>query len=114
MNGRAVKSCTILAVQADGKEILTVEGLAQGDELHPVQQSFLAHHGIQCGFCTPGMLMSAYALLSKNPNPSETEIRNGISGNICRCTGYAKIIESVEGAALMMKKPQTRRKSQKN
>jgi carbon-monoxide dehydrogenase small subunit len=109
MDGRAAKSCTVLAVQADGREIFTVEGLAQGDGLHPVQDAFLAKHGTQCGFCTPGMLMTAYALLSKNPNPTESEIRRGISGNICRCTGYAKIIESVQDAALRMKRSQTRR-----
>jgi carbon-monoxide dehydrogenase small subunit len=114
MDGRAVKSCTILAVQADGRKILTIEGLAQGERLNPVQEAFLADHGIQCGFCTPGMVMSSYALLSKNPDPNESEIRRGISGNICRCTGYAKIIESVQDAALMMKRPQTRRTSRKN
>lgn len=114
MDGRAVKSCTILAVQADGREVLTVEGLAQGDQLHPVQEAFLAKHGIQCGFCTPGMLMTAYVLLSKNPNPNESEIRRGISGNLCRCTGYAKIIESVQDAALKMKRSRMTRAPRKN
>ena len=99
MDERVVKSCTVLAVQADGKNILTVEGLAEGGRLHAVQQAFLAKHGLQCGFCTPGMLMSAYALLRENRHPTNDEIRKGISGNICRCTGYAKIVESVERAA---------------
>ena len=99
MDGRAVKSCSVLALQADGREVLTVEGLAKGGELHPIQQAFLSKHGLQCGFCTPGMLMAAYALLRANPRPSEDEIRHGISGNICRCTGYAKIIESIQEAA---------------
>ena len=99
MDGRVVKSCTVLAVQADGRRLLTVEGLAKGDELHPIQEAFLAKHGLQCGFCTPGMLMSAYALLEENPNPSTDDIKRGISGNICRCTGYAKIVESVQYAA---------------
>ncbi|MDG6901072.1 MAG: (2Fe-2S)-binding protein [Nitrososphaerota archaeon] len=102
MDGRAVKSCTVLAVQADGREILTVEGLARDGKLHPVQQAFLDKHGLQCGFCTPGMLMTAYALLEKNRRPSEDEIRNAISGNLCRCTGYVKIIESVEHASRLM------------
>ena len=99
LDGRTAKSCTLLAVQADGREVLTVEGLAQGDRLHAVQEGFVAKHGLQCGFCTPGMLMSAYALLEKNRDPSEDEIRTAISGNICRCTGYVKIIESVQHAA---------------
>jgi len=99
MDGRAVKACTVLAVQADGREILTVEGLSREGELHPIQEAFLAKHGLQCGFCTPGMLMSAYALLKENRHPTEEEIRKGISGNICRCTGYVQIIESVQQAA---------------
>ena len=99
MDGKAVKSCAVLAVQADGRDIMTVEGLAKGDRLHPVQQAFLAKHGLQCGFCTPGMLMSAYALLKENRHPTRDEIRRAISGNVCRCTGYEKIIESVEEAA---------------
>lgn len=99
MDGRAVKACTVLAVQADGREILTVEGLSREGKLHPIQEAFLAKHGLQCGFCTPGMLMSAYALLKENRHPTEEEIRKGISGNICRCTGYVQIIESVQQAA---------------
>ena len=99
MDGRVVKACTVLAVQADGREVLTVEGLSREGKLHPVQEAFLAKHGLQCGFCTPGMLMSAYALLKWNRHPTEEEIRKGISGNICRCTGYAQIIESVQQAA---------------
>ena len=99
MDGRAVKSCAVLAVQADGRDIMTVEGLAKGNRLHPVQQAFLAKHGLQCGFCTPGMLISAYALLKENRHPTRDEIRRAISGNVCRCTGYEKIIESVEQAA---------------
>lgn len=99
MDGKVVKACTVLAVQADGREILTVEGLSRGGKLHPIQEAFLAKHGLQCGFCTPGMLMSAYALLRGNRHPTEMEIRKGISGNICRCTGYAQIIESVQQAA---------------
>jgi aerobic carbon-monoxide dehydrogenase small subunit len=102
MDGRTAKSCTVLAVQADGREVLTVEGLAQDGKLHPVQEAFLAEHGLQCGFCTPGMLMSAYALLEKNPNPTEEEIKNAISGNICRCTGYVNVIHSVRRAARRM------------
>ncbi len=99
MDGRAVKSCTVLAVQADGRDILTVEGLAKGDELHPIQEAFVAKHGLQCGYCTSGLLMSAYALLRDNPKPSEEQVREGISGNLCRCTGYAKVIDSVLYAA---------------
>ncbi|HUI24350.1 MAG TPA: (2Fe-2S)-binding protein [Nitrososphaerales archaeon] len=99
VDGKVVKSCSVLAVQADGREILTVEGLAKGGQLHPVQKAFLAKHGLQCGFCTPGMIMSAYALLKKNRHPTRDEIKRGISGNVCRCTGYQKIIESVEQAA---------------
>jgi carbon-monoxide dehydrogenase small subunit len=99
MDGKVVKSCSVLAVQADDRDILTVEGLAKGDRLHPVQKAFLAKHGLQCGFCTPGMLMSTYALLKGNSHPTRQEIRKGISGNVCRCTGYEKIIESVEQAA---------------
>lgn len=104
LDGKAVKSCTILAVQADGKELLTVEGLAKGGKLHPVQEGFLEKHGLQCGFCTPGMLMTSFWLLQQNPNPTEEEIRRGISGNLCRCTGYAKIVEAVQFAAQKMRK----------
>ncbi len=99
MGGKAVKSCTVLAVQADGREILTVEGLAKGGKLHPIQEGFWEKHGLQCGFCTPGMMMASFALLQKNPHPSEEEIRRGISGNLCRCTGYVKIVESIQYAA---------------
>ena len=99
MDGKVVKSCAVLAVQADGRDILTVEGLAKGGKLHPIQEAFIAKHGLQCGFCTPGMLMSAYALLKENRHPTVEEIRRGISGNICRCTGYAKIVESIQQAA---------------
>jgi carbon-monoxide dehydrogenase small subunit len=99
VDGKAVKSCTVLAVQTNGKEVLTVEGLAKGGKLHPIQEGFWEKHGLQCGFCTPGMMMAAYALLQKNPSPSEEEIRRGISGNLCRCTGYVKIVESIQYAA---------------
>jgi carbon-monoxide dehydrogenase small subunit len=96
---RAVKSCTMFAVQADGHEILTVEGMAAGGKLHPLQQAFWDQHGLQCGYCTPGMLMTSYVLLAKNPHPSEAEIRDGLSGNLCRCTGYQNIVKAVEQAA---------------
>jgi carbon-monoxide dehydrogenase small subunit len=99
MNGRAVKSCTVFAVTANGASIETVEGLAEGGKLHPLQEGFWERHGLQCGYCTPGMLMSAKHLLSKNPNPTEEEIRAGISGNLCRCTGYNKIVEAIQYAA---------------
>jgi carbon-monoxide dehydrogenase small subunit len=93
----------VLAVEADGEEIVTIEGLGEGERLHPVQEAFVEHAGMQCGFCTPGMIMSAKALLDRNPNPSEEEIREGIAGNFCRCTGYTKIIESIGAAAKGMK-----------
>lgn len=99
LNGKSVKSCTILAVQAQGAEVLTVEGLAAGGELHPLQQAFMDEHGLQCGFCTPGMLVRSYRFLKENPNPSEAEIRLGMSGNLCRCTGYQNIIKSIQSAA---------------
>lgn len=102
LNGKTVKSCTMFAVQADGGEIITVEGLMQGANLHPLQEGFRQEHGLQCGFCTPGMLMSSYALLHSNPNPSEEEIRRGISGNLCRCTGYQNIVGAVQHAAAKM------------
>ena len=108
MDGRAVKSCTVLAVQADGREVVTVEGLADGDRLHPIQEAFLSKHGLQCGFCTPGLMMTSCELLKKNPNPSEDEIRMGISGNLCRCTGYGKIIESVQQAARLANRKRSR------
>jgi carbon-monoxide dehydrogenase small subunit len=100
LDGRAVKSCTVLAVQADGGAVTTIEGLASGDgQLHPVQQAFHQEHGLQCGYCTPGMLMSATALLRANPHPSEDEIRRGIQGNICRCTGYVNIFAAIKAAS---------------
>jgi aerobic carbon-monoxide dehydrogenase small subunit len=99
LDGKNVKSCTMFAVQADGAELLTVEGLIQNGQLHPLQDGFKQEHGLQCGFCTPGMLMSSYALLQRNPNPSEEEIRWGISGNLCRCTGYQNIVKAVQYAA---------------
>ena len=99
INGESVKSCTLLAVQADGADVLTVEGLAAGGELHPVQEGFMQEHGLQCGFCTPGMMIRAYRLLQENPNPTEEEIRYGMAGNLCRCTGYQNIIKAVQYAA---------------
>ena len=99
VDGRAVKSCSILALQADGAEVTTIEGLATGDELHPMQQAFRDCHGLQCGYCTPGMVMSAIQLLKHNPKPSEQEIREGLEGNICRCTGYQNIVKAVQQAA---------------
>jgi len=99
LNGKTAKSCTAFAVQADGGEILTVEGLNTDGQLHPLQQGFKEEHGLQCGFCTPGMLMSSYALLQRNPKPSEEDIRWGISGNLCRCTGYQNIVKAVQFAA---------------
>ena len=99
LDGEAVKSCTVFAVQADGATIETVEGLAAGGKLHPLQEGFWEKHGLQCGFCTPGMLITARALLAKNPSPSESEIRHGISGNLCRCTGYNKIVQAIQYAA---------------
>jgi carbon-monoxide dehydrogenase small subunit len=99
IDGRSVKSCTCLAVQCDGSEVLTVEGLAQGGVLHAVQEGFYKEHGLQCGFCTPGMLMRAYRLLQENPSPTEEQIRAGMSGNLCRCTGYQNIVKAVQYAA---------------
>ena len=99
---RAVKSCTMFAVMADGHEIMTVEGLAQGAALHPLQQAFWDNHGLHCGYCTPGMLMTSYVLLKHNPRPTEQEIREGISGNLCRCTGYMNIVKSVQQAAAQL------------
>ncbi len=98
IDGQAVKSCTMLAVQADGATVTTIEGLAQNGDLHAVQEGFWERHGLQCGFCTPGMIMSAAALLEENPNPSEDEIRHGIEGNLCRCTGYHNIVRAIEYA----------------
>ncbi|MDA4126043.1 MAG: (2Fe-2S)-binding protein [Thaumarchaeota archaeon] len=102
MNGKTVKSCMVLAVQANGAELMTVEGLAEGDKLHPLQEAFWENHGLQCGYCTPGMLMSSLFLLERNPNPSEGEIRRAIEGNLCRCTGYVNIVKSVKAAAKKM------------
>lgn len=102
VNGQAVKSCTMLAVQADGAEITTIEGLAQNGDLHPIQEGFWERHGLQCGFCTPGMIMAAHQLLARNPNPTEDEIRHGLEGNLCRCTGYQHIVEAVQYAAEKM------------
>jgi aerobic carbon-monoxide dehydrogenase small subunit len=99
VDGRAVKSCTMFAVQADGCSVETIEGVARDGQLHPLQEGFWERHGLQCGYCTPGMIMTAKALLEKNPNPTEEEIRWGISGNLCRCTGYVKIVEAIQYAA---------------
>jgi len=102
LDGRPVKSCTVLAVQADGREVMTVEGMA-GDELHPVQEGFWQEHGLQCGYCTPGMMITSYDLLKHNDDPSELEIREAISGNLCRCTGYVNIVKSVQHAAAKLR-----------
>jgi len=99
MNGRAVKACTLLAVQADGAQLQTVEGLASNGDLHPIQQGFWEEHGLQCGFCTPGMMMAALELLRRHPDPSEAQIREGLEGNLCRCTGYQHIVNSIQNAA---------------
>ena len=98
LDGRPVKSCTVLAVQADGSEVKTVEGLAEGGEIHPVQAAFKEHHGLQCGFCTPGMMLVGSALLEENPDPTDEEVRWAISGNICRCTGYMNIVTAIQAA----------------
>ena len=103
MNGRAVKSCTILAVQANGAEITTIEGLAPEGALHPMQEGFREKHGAQCGYCTPGMIMTAVSLLQTNPNPTEKEIRHALEGNLCRCTGYINIVEAIRWAADKMR-----------
>ena len=103
LDGTPVKSCTVLAVQADGREITTVEGLETTEGLHPMQQSFHEEHGLQCGFCTPGMMLTAIALIEENPNPSEEEIRWALSGNVCRCTGYQNIVKAVQSAAASMR-----------
>ena len=99
LDGRSVKSCSVLAVQADGHEVTTIEGLATDGHLHPVQEAFNANHALQCGFCTPGMIMSSTALLAENPNPTEAEVREGLEGNLCRCTGYQNIVKAVMAAA---------------
>lgn len=104
MNGRAVESCMVLAVQANGAEVLTVEGLAEGDKLHPLQEAFSKEHGLQCGYCTPGLLISSLFLLQRNPDPTDEEIRRGIEGNLCRCTGYVNVVKSVRAAASSMRR----------
>ena len=106
VDGRSAKSCTMLAAQANGAKVTTIEGLAGGDALHPLQAAFREAHGLQCGFCTPGMIMSAADLLNSNPNPSETEIRSWLKGNICRCTGYHNIVKAIQMAAEKMRAPQ--------
>jgi len=103
MDGRAVKSCTVFAVQADGRKIMTVEGLEQDGKLHPLQDGFFQEHGLQCGYCTPGMLMTGYAFLGENKNPTDDEIRHAISGNLCRCTGYVNIVKAYQYAAQKMR-----------
>ncbi|MCB1661147.1 MAG: (2Fe-2S)-binding protein [Pseudomonadales bacterium] len=103
LNGKLVKSCTALAVQADGGEVMTVEGLEKNGELHPLQTAFSEHHGLQCGYCTPGMLMASYSLLEENPAPNRDDICKGIAGNVCRCTGYVNIIKAVDAAAKQIK-----------
>jgi len=102
LNGNAVKSCTVLAAQADGAKITTIEGLAKGDQLHPLQDGFWEEHGLQCGYCTPGMIMAACELLERTPNPSDEQIRHGLEGNLCRCTGYQHIVNAVKHAAKKM------------
>jgi carbon-monoxide dehydrogenase small subunit len=104
LDGRPIKSCTMFAVQAHGRELMTVEGLEQNGALHPVQEGFMQEHGLQCGYCTPGMLMTSYAFLKKTPNPTEDEIRRAISGNLCRCTGYVNIVKSIEYAAAKLRR----------
>ena len=103
LNGQAVKSCTVLAVQADGGEVLTVEGLEKDGKLHPLQDGFWEEHGLQCGFCTPGMIMASYQLLQRHPNPTDEQIRHGLEGNLCRCTGYQHIVKAVQHAAARMR-----------
>jgi aerobic carbon-monoxide dehydrogenase small subunit len=103
LNGESVKSCTMFAVQADGAEVTTIEGLAQGGNLTPIQEGFWEKHGLQCGFCTPGMIMASYQILKNNPNPTEAEIRKGLEGNLCRCTGYQNIVRAVQYAAEKMR-----------
>ena len=103
LDGRSVKSCTLLAVQAEGAEVTTIEALATDGKLHPMQEAFREHHGLQCGFCTPGMVMSAIDLVNNNPNPSEQEIREGLDGNLCRCTGYHNIVKAIQAGAQAMR-----------
>lgn len=99
LNGVSIKSCLVFAVQADGADIVTIEGIADGDKLHPIQEAFKENHALQCGYCTPGMVISAYQLLKRNPDPTEEEIKKGISGNLCRCTGYVNIVKAIKDAA---------------
>jgi carbon-monoxide dehydrogenase small subunit len=106
LDGMPIKSCTMFAVQANGHSLKTVEGLATGAEMHPIQEGFMVNHGLQCGYCTPGMMMTSLALLAENPNPSELEIRTAISGNLCRCTGYVNIVRSIQYAADKMREPE--------
>lgn len=103
LNGEAIKSCTVLTVQADGGEVLTIEGLGRAEELHPLQEGFWECHGLQCGYCTPGMILSAYQLLLRYPDPTEEEVRHGLEGNLCRCTGYQHIVDAVQYAARKMR-----------
>jgi aerobic carbon-monoxide dehydrogenase small subunit len=110
LNDAAVKSCTVLAVQADGADLLTIEGLSQGEKYHPIQEAFWECHGLQCGFCTPGMIMSAYQLLKRNPKPTEAEIRRALDGNLCRCTGYQHIVDAVRYASKRMKRKVNRKR----
>lgn len=107
VDGKAVKSCTLLAVQADGSSVTTIEGLDSNGELHPLQQGFKEEHGLQCGFCTPGMIMTAVEMLERNPNPTEADIRHGLEGNFCRCTGYHNIVKAISHAAELMRKEAT-------
>ncbi|MFQ5895367.1 MAG: (2Fe-2S)-binding protein [Nitrospinota bacterium] len=102
-DGQAVKSCTVLAVQADGSEVITIEGLAKDGKLHPLQEQFWEHHGLQCGYCTPGMILAAHQLLARNPHPTEAQIRHAIEGNICRCTGYHHIVDAIQAAAAALR-----------
>jgi len=105
LDGKAIKSCTMFAVQADGRQLKTIEGMAKGEELHPLQQAFWDEHGLQCGYCTPGFIMAAAYLLEQNPNPTDDDIRRGLEGNLCRCTGYVNIVRSVKAAAQKMGAP---------
>ncbi|HEY3130183.1 MAG TPA: (2Fe-2S)-binding protein [Acidobacteriota bacterium] len=107
LDGRAVKSCTLLAAQARGKRVTTIEGLLEKGELHPIQKAFWEEHGLQCGYCTPGMILAAHQLLQQNPHPSEAEIRHGIEGNLCRCTGYQHIVKAIQSAAAKMSPPRS-------
>lgn len=111
LDGQAVKSCTVLAVQADGAEVLTIEGLARDGQLHPLQRAFWQEHGLQCGFCTPGMIMAAYALLQEEPDPDETTIRHALEGNLCRCTGYQNIVRAVQTAARWLREEAAERQA---